>query len=342
MALFAALAVARVLPAGPNDALVDRASRIVWGAGDLGWIGAVWPPIPVGIAAIAGSSAVALALIGALCSGGLLQALAERMVLARQPWWLVALALVSIEATPAMAFLATADLGAFLALVLLAMAMSGFLRFVLYGRTEGGFQAGLLLGLATACDITAVVYAIVLAAAGPLLAHHRHRGQAGSTAATAAVIAFPALAAAACWAFLEWRFTGGAFRVIRDSGAFTFPTGVASAAVDAVQRLGWILLCSPLYLVAGFFLLRRSAIATVGYLLPLPGLALTLWLGLRPPTGLGVVLLGCLAVLALPVRPKLPAQLLLAAAIIAQWVLTITVTVAWDPTLGAWWSQLTG
>ncbi len=340
MALFAALAAGRSAQSLPNGTLIQRAGRIVWGAGDLGWVGAVWPPVPVGIAAIAGSSGVALAVIGALCSGGLLQALAERMVLARHPWWMVALTLVSIEATPAMAFLATADLAEFLALVLMAMAMSGFLRFVLYGRTEGGFQAGLLLGLATACDITAVVFAVMLAGAGPLLARHRFRGQPGAAPATAAVIAFPALAAAGCWAFLEWRFTGGAFGVLREAGTFAFPTGAGSAARDALEHLGRTLACSPLYLVVGAFLLRRSAIAAAGFLLPLPAVFLTLWLGLRPPTGLPVVLLACLAVLAFPVRPRVSTQVVLALAVLAQWVLMVTVLPWWNSPVGAWWSQL--
>jgi hypothetical protein len=68
------------------------------------------------------------------------------------------------------------------ALALLAVALDGFIAFAAYGRTEGGFTAGLALALSFCFDPGALLYA--------------------------AVLAFPVAAVFTGWLFLVWKFSG--------------------------------------------------------------------------------------------------------------------------------------
>ncbi len=321
-----------------NDALAERASRISWGATDLRFVAGIWPPLPTAIAGIVAGGTVLLAVIGGLVGGCLLHVLAERLILAGQPRGLVALAAATVGAAPGTAYLADVDLASILALLLVVMAAGGILRFVRDGRTDGAFLAGLLLALAAMCNAAVGLVAVVLAAATPLLL--RGRRSAGAAGALACVILFPTVAAAAGWAFLEWRFTGEVFAALRGSAAFTFPAGAGPGAAVAAAHLGQVLVCSPLYVAVVVLLLRRSATATLGLLLPLPVLALALWWGIGPPVGLAILGLTCAGVLALPAAAR--SRPAIAAIMAAQCVISFTLALWWDAPVALWWTQLLG
>jgi hypothetical protein len=138
------------------------------------------------------------------------------------------------------------------------------------------------------------------------------------------VIAFPAVAALLGWTFLEWRFTGSAFAWVRDlPGAFEFPDGVAGGLGDAVRSVGIGLAISPLFVVTQVLLIRRRIEAVLVAALPVLGLMLSLWLGLRAPAGHSVVLLGILAVLSVPRRPSRTTAAVLAGVAVAGWVAVV-------------------
>lgn len=327
------------LPAA-NVALAEHGLLIRWGADDLSWVSQIWPPLPTAIAGLARGGLVAMAVVAAFFSGGLLHSLIERMVQAGIRPWLIAVAVPSVAVTPLVGYLITHDLAQFMALVFVAMALSGFLRFALDGRTEGGFQAGLLLALGTACDLSTVFHALAMAAAAPLIAHLRYRGQRGAGRATAVVLAFPSVAVVAAWAFLEWRFTGRAFTQVLDSGAFSFPGGGWESLGRTLRSVGRAILLTPAFLLAFVLIARRSLPAALGYLIPIPGLVLGLWLGLRPPTGMTVLVLSFLALFAFPRRLSRPVQVVAAVVLVAQAVLTWTVTLDLLPAVQQWWTAL--
>lgn len=323
-----------------NVALAQHGLLIRWGADDLSWVSQIWPPLPTAIAGLARGGLVALSVVAAFFSGGLLHSLIERMVQAGLRWWLIAIAVPAVAVSPLVGYLMTHDLAQFMALVFVAMALGGFLRFALDGRTEGGFQAGLLLALGTACDVSTVFHALAMAAAAPLIAHLRYRGQRGAGRATAVVLAFPSMAVLGAWAFLEWRFTGHVFTQLAAGGAFDFPGGGWESLGRALRGVGRAILLAPVFLLVLVLLFRKSPLSALGYLIPIPGLVLGLWLGLRPPTGLTVLVLSFLALFAFPRRLAPTWQVVAAAVVVVQAVLSWTVTVDLLPAVQQWWSAL--
>lgn len=284
----------------------------------------MYPPIPIALASLLPGGAAALAVVGALVAGTILHALWERLHLRESPAWLTFALLVTFGSTPAFAYLATEDLTGFIGLGLFAIAVTGFLRFATQGDTEGGFLCGLALGVAVACDPVALVYAVCIGAAAAPVAWGRYRGSTGAARASALVIAFPALAAVAGWSFLQWRFTGSASAWIRDlPGAFEFPDGVAGGLADALRRVGVGLLLSPLFVVTQALLVRRRIEALLVAALPVVGLVVSLWLGLRAAAGHAVVLLGMLAVLSIPRRPPPRLAALLGLVAVAGWIAVV-------------------
>jgi hypothetical protein len=151
----------------------------------------------------------------------------------------------------------------------------------------------------------ALVYAAALAAAAPLLARGRFRAEPGAGVATASVLIFPVAAAAAAWAFLEWRFTGRAFATIRSDGTlFHFPDGVLAGLANAIGHTGSIVLRAPVYIAVGLLLFLRKPVAVAGYALPLVGLVLAWWIGLPYAGVTAFMLLAAVAIVTAPVNPR--------------------------------------
>jgi hypothetical protein len=161
-------------------------------------------PLLLGVADVAGLAGVAL-LAGAcaVAGGAALAALLTRAGV-RGP---VVVPPV-LAATAAGVPLAVADPSGFCGLALVAVAVSGALRFALDGDTYGGFVAGLALAAAFTADPRAAIAVPVVVIAAAVLARLRRPRDRGIGRATATVLAFPVLVTVLSWLFLTWRLTG--------------------------------------------------------------------------------------------------------------------------------------
>jgi len=302
-----------------NVAIARQGASVRWGSSQLSWIGDAYPPVPVAIASLVPGGATLLGVAGALCAGGMLQMVWERLVRAGLPWWVIAPVLAGLGGTPVFWFVATQDLVGFVGMALFTIALAGLLDFVLRARTAGGFTAGLALALAVLTDPAALVYAASVFVAAPLLVLGRLGRDRAALRSALAVIVFPALAAACGWAFFQWRFTGVPFHLPAVAPSmFRFPAGVVAPLRDALVGVGKATAYSPLFLLSAVLLLRRRPLAFAAYLLVPIDLVLTLWLGLRVSDGQSLVLMNLVAVFSLPTRPGRTTRGLIVAAALAQ------------------------
>ena len=299
-----------------NQLLLDRGAAIRWGDTDLSFLDRVSPPMPVAVASLAGSTLV-IGILAALAAGTLLHLVLERLVQRELPLVVIVPLAVSIGTAPGFLELQSGDLAAFSGLVMLVFAIEGFMRFAFLGHTQGGFQAGFALGVATLCDPAALVYAAALALAAPLMAWVRYQGRPGATRATAAVIIFPSAAAAAGGAFLQWRFAG---HVVSPVAPDALPSaGDALPRLwDTTRAIGRDLVTAPVYLLCGTLLALRRPLALVGYVLPLAGLFGVLYIGLRYTHAEAALMLVLVASMTVPARPPRAIVATLAAAAILK------------------------
>jgi hypothetical protein len=321
--VLAAITTSKDIASAVNVRLEESGALIEWGSRDLGaFIGDMYPPIPIAIASLIPGGAAALSWVGAAFAGILLHALWERLHVRGVRSWLIIVLLVTFGASPAFCYIATQDLSGFLGLGLFAVALTGFLRFATQGDTEAGFKCGLNLGLAVACDPAAIIYAACLGVAAAPVALSRYRGEHHSVRAAALVIAFPAMAAITCWAFLQWVFTGSWFGWLTDDpNVFAFEGGAWHSLGDSLSKVLIGLSASPLFIATQVMLIRRRFEALLVALLPLVGTMLGLWLGLRYANGATIVLLGMIGIVSVPRNPSLKVSTLLAACAVAGFAL---------------------
>jgi hypothetical protein len=213
------------------------------------------------------------------------------------------------------------DLSTVIGLVLVTVALGGYLRFVRDANTLGGFVAGITLALAAACDLAALGYAAALAAAVPFVAGAWAR-QVSATTAILAVLAFPSIALYLGWLYIQWRFGAS---VLTDAAAAPAPAGFDLARGAAAAGLG--LLHAPLYLAVGAGMAVRARAAMPAYLLPPLIVALLVAAGVDQPALVINLLYTAVAVTA--VRPRLPRRLW--AALTGVAVAQAAVVVAWHP-----------
>lgn len=286
---------------GANTALIRQAHDISWGSNDLSFVRHVYPVIPTALARLVPHLA-GLALLGAIAGGVLLEAVHHR---ARSTGLhpLAATALVLLLAlTPGLAFTATTDLAAFLAIALIATALDGFYRFIHDGHTHGGFIAGLALGLAGLCDPAAIIVAVAFALAAPLIAAHRYAGRHAAGRATAAVLLFPTLAGLSGWTYLCWRYSGSPLAWLHTSAPGLFHLG----SITEISHRAWqtteqpLLLTPVLFAVVAITALRARPVAALGLLIPALAVVLAAGLGLGLPPGATAALLGVFAIGSLP------------------------------------------
>jgi hypothetical protein len=287
-----------------NATLRAHAGTIHWGSSDLSFLGKLYPPLPTGVAALLPST-IALAVLGALGAGVIIEALGARLRDRGMSWPALLALLFTFGASPAFALTATTDLRAFMALTFLALALEGFLRFAFAGHTHGGFQAGLAIGLAALCDPTAIVCAFGFALAAPLVARARFRHEQAAGRATAAVLLFPTVAGLLGWTFLCRRFDGTAFGWLHDAAPdLGFGHGVLTQLGDVTRALGRPLLFSPVFMLAVLLLvLRRRYLMAIGTAMPLGCVWLAGFVGMQFKPLWTPVLLGIVGVVALPRRP---------------------------------------
>jgi hypothetical protein len=313
---------------GTSSQLLQQRSEAVKAAGDLQGARDAYPPIPTFLAAVLPGGTAGLALCTAFFAGIAMQLVVLRLERRQVPLVLMGMLLLSLVGAPALWFEGTQNLGTFLALMFLVIALDGFVRFVARDDTIGGFVAGLMLAAAFLCDPIALVYAIALGAAAPWVAPAPFRKEPGAMRATASVLLFPIVAVVGSWAFLEWRFTGGAFATIRaDQDWFAFSDGVWRTLADALRWTIAAALRSPLYLCVGALLTRRRRTVALGYAVPLLGLLLARFAGVDYSAALAFALLTLIGLYSLPrPGPRLERVALFSAAV-AQFVLVL----AWAP-----------
>ena len=143
------------------------------------------------------------------------------------------------------------------------------------------------------------------------------------------VFGFPAAAALASWAYIEWRFTGGAFHTIRvDRELLSFDDGLWQSLRREWRQRNRIVLHTPLFVAVGIVMaLRRPLSMLAAYVLPLFLLLVARLVGLAYPQMLGVVLLATIAAMTIPERVGRGDRVLIAVGAILQ----LTVCLVWLP-----------
>jgi hypothetical protein len=301
-----------------------------------------YPPLPTLLALVLPGGALALTLVTCLCSATMLRLLAGRLLRRVSPLTAAAL-LLPIVAVPALWYASSQLLAPVAALALLALALDGFIAFAVYGRTEGGFTAGIALALSFCFDPAALLYAAVMCAFAPLVSHARYAGDPAAMTGIAAVLTFPVAAVTAGWLFLVWKFSGaipGSLHYGPGTHLFAFAGGPLPALARAAAATAAGLARAPLYLLAGVLLFRHRRAAALGLALPVAALAGALWFGFAysQVTAYFLVTLLALATIAsLPPRglARRRAAVLLAGTALCQAALAI----AWAPAapgLSAW------
>lgn len=194
---------------GRNDQVLNRIADIDWSRGDPQWLGELYPPIPT-LIALAIPSALGLALIGAAVSGVFLQRILEIMVQRRVPLPTIVILLLALAVNPVFAYIAVENLPIVLALSFFGLGMTDTVRFVRWGNTQAGFNAGVLFMLAALSDLSALLYIATLIVTVPFLAAERRHVKSARWA-NLLVLLFPTASALSAWVVLQLAFTGAPF-----------------------------------------------------------------------------------------------------------------------------------
>ncbi|MGH8988937.1 MAG: hypothetical protein ACRDXC_10155, partial [Acidimicrobiales bacterium] len=283
-------------------------------------------PVPLLLARVLPGTTDALTVVGALCAGGLVHGCWERLVRAQVPAWLTALLLLGLGGAPVLWFSAIEDVAGFMGLACFAVAVGGALDFMFSRRTSGGYAAGVSLALAVLCDPAALVYVASLLAAAPFVVWQRFRQEPCSVRSTVAVLAFPTAALLAAWVFLEWRFTGAVWHPIPLApGALQLPHGAVSALSRSAARVGWELVCCPVFALSALVVLRRRSPSVLAFLAIPVGLVAAPLLGVHASPAQELVLLDLVGLLAVPTRPRRLVAALYAATVPAGILLPLAV-----------------
>ena len=197
----------------PNQQLLDNVAAIDWTRADIAWVGDIFPPVSTLLAAAIPGGRTGLAIAGALMAGIFLQKVLEIMVQRRVPVSTTVILLVALSVNPLFAYTATQNFAAFLGLAFFGLGISDVLRFVVWGNTQAGFRAGMLLMLATLSDLSGLLYVLTAALAAPFLRLGRTYTS-GARRANVTVVVFPTLAAISSLTFLNWVFTGDPFGAV--------------------------------------------------------------------------------------------------------------------------------
>jgi hypothetical protein len=342
--LFAELTSSISGASAANIALERRAAALHWSFG-LGWVNRSYPPIPLVLARLLPDEPRSLAVLGALCTGILVQLTAERLLLRSIPPATAALLTASVAVMPVFWFVATTDLSTFLTLCFLSVALTGLLDFTFNHSTDSGFIAGIAFGLATMCDLAALSYAI----AGGLAAFivppsARDTREFARRRAAATVVLFPSVAAMLGWIFLEWRFTGNWTRsfTIADPTLLVFDHGVWGAFRSALGSTVHDLAFTPLLVVAATLLLTRRPSASLAVAAMVGCVLVDSWLGLGIGGASTVLLLAAVSLVVLPERPSPHERLLVWSAAILQVAVGFLGLSIGLPMVAHWLSHLLG
>jgi len=342
--LLVALAGSLSKASGANALLVQRAAALHWSSG-LGWVARAYPPIPLALARLVPGGARSLAVLGALCTGWLLQLTAERLFLRSIPPPTIALLTASVALVPAFWFVATTDLSTFATLCFLSVALSGLLDFTFNRSTQSGFIAGIGFGLATMCSLAAASFALTGALAAFLVTPRSHAPrEIARRRAAATVVLFPSAAAVMGWGFLEWRFTGSWTRsfVLADPALATFGHRLWGSLGDSLATTARDLAFTPLLVVATILLLVRRPWSSLAAASVVGCTVVDGWLGVGLGSPATVILLAAVSLVLVPESPSLYERLLLWSAGLLQVAMGFGGLSAGLPSVSHWLSHLFG
>lgn len=304
----------------------------------------MYPPLPVLLALMLPGGPFGLAVVTCLFSGAMLAFLVRWITFSRG----LIVVLLPLVAVPVMWYTASNLLPAVVALTFLAVALQGFIRFATEGETYGGFVAGLALAVSYSADPSALVYAGVMCAAVPLISAARYHGDPQAPIGVCAVLVFPCVAAAACWSFLLWKFSGawpGNLSYSVNSDVLGFPYGILGGIGHALTSTLTDLARSVLFVVAVVLVAvrRRAPTVSAALLLPVGALALGLWLGFDYSPVTAYFLFTLLAVTVI-VQFSLTQDRFMWWVLLAAAVVQVVLAITWTPTSAGyvqWWNLLT-
>lgn len=293
----------------PEHARLLKEAADIIASGRLEAIGFAYPPLPVFTAAVF-RTPTALAVIGAACGAGALEVV-RRSLAGRGYQGPTAVALLaSVAAAPPFVALVTRTLATSAALFLLLAALDGFRRFTELDETAGGFAAGLLFGITFFVDFTATAYVAVAVVAVLLSTRARHAADPFERSATVLVLAFPVVAGAMAWGYLEWLFTG---TLLHDAVAVLAPIDVSSwmAARRDLSAIATVfardVAATPLFLAVAIVRLRRDGRRAIGTMVPLVAIPVAMASGFAHTPALAFSTLALLALAYIP-RESSPSE----------------------------------
>ena len=308
--------------------LEHRAGLVKSGGRNLAGVRYGYPPLPIILALAVPAGPLGLSILTCLFSVATIYYLARRLR-GRLPVATTLALIMPVAVVPAMWYMTTQLLAPVIALTFLAIALDGFVQFAAFGKTEGGFAAGLALTASYCADPGALLYGAVMCAFAPLISHARYHAP-GATAGVTAVLFFPMAAFAAGWSFLIWKFAGtfpGSLDYAPGAHVLAFPGGLSGSLANATRSALLALLHTPLYAAAGIVILRRGPAAAAGLLLPVIALIAGLWLGFAYPGIDAYYMLTLLALTVISHTPSHRIQSLLITAALAQ----TAIGVLWPP-----------
>jgi hypothetical protein len=158
-----------------HAAFLRQAGQVADGGPELHGIAFAYPPVPVLLAGLLPGGALALSIVASLFASVTLHLTAEQLLRRRFSLPVVAALILPVFAMPAVAYAASQSVAGIAALSLLAVALQGFVWFVVDGDTDAGFTCGLALGATFFFDPIAGFYALALGLAAWFFAIERFR-----------------------------------------------------------------------------------------------------------------------------------------------------------------------
>lgn len=315
-----------------DAALVARAHTDVPGAN---WLPHAVPLLPVLVARVLPGGAAALVVVSALCAGGMLQLVMTRVLRARLARWLEVAVVAGFAAMPVFWATIGTSVETAAGVACISVAVAGATDFVAWGRTSGGYAAGISLAGALLCDPGALGCAVALIVAADVSALVRRRAEPHVTRSLSAVLGFPMVAVVCGWAFLDWRLSGSGAAPFAVIGITHLPHLTLGGLEGAARRTGLALACSPALAWSAIVTARRRPLAALGFVAVPVVLLLQGWVGLGIPVGQIALVLWLFGVLALPRRAGRAASVLLCAVLVAGAACSIVLLGATVPALHA-------
>lgn len=297
------------------------------------WLAHAVPLLPVLVARVC--SPAALVVVSALCAGGMLQLVLARVLRARLDRWLEVAVVAGIAALPIFWATIGTSFETAASLACVSVAIAGATEFVVWGRTSGGYAAGISLAGAVLCDPATLGCAVALVVAADVSALVRRRVEPHVTRSLSAVLAFPTVAVVCGWAFFEWRLGGSGAAPFAVVGITHLPHLTLTGLERAARRAGIALACSPVFAWSGIGTTMRRPHAALGFVAVPVVLLLQGWIGPGIPVGGLALVFSLFGMLALPRRPGRAASVLLCAALVAGGICSVVVIGSTIPALRA-------